>query len=129
MSVKRTVRLSPKVADSVERIAREKHRTGNEIIESAIKFYSDYLYMQEHATIIPQEIVKVLQSTVAMAEQRINNKTNQVLSALTIETGTLEQIIAASLDVDRGKLKKYRENAVDFLKANNRVIRMDEVIE
>jgi len=64
-----------------------------------------------------------------MAEQRINNKTNQVLSALAIETGTLEQIIAASLDVDRGKLKKYRENAVDFLKANNRVIRMDEVIE
>ncbi len=129
MPVKRTVRLSPKVADSVDRIAREKHRTGNEIIESAIKFYSDYLYMQEHATVIPQEIVKVLQSTVAMAEQRINNKTNQVLSALAIETGTLEQIIAASLDVDRGKLKKYRENSVDFLKANNRVIRMDEVIE
>ncbi|WP_101909067.1 hypothetical protein [Marasmitruncus massiliensis] len=129
MPVKRTVRLSPKVAESVERIAREKHRTGNEIIESAIKFYSDYLYMQEHATVIPQEIVKVLQSTVAMAEQRINNKTNQVLSALAIETGTLEQIIAASLDVDRGKLKKYRENTVDFLKANNRVIRMDEVVE
>ncbi len=98
-------------------------------MEEAIKFYRDYLYMQEHATVIPQEIVKVLQSTVAMAEQRINNKTNQLLSALAIETGTLEQIIAASLDVDRGKLKKYRENTVDFLKANNRVIRMDEVVE
>ena len=129
MLQKKTYRLNVKTADSIAKLAREKNRTETAIVEEAIKVYSDYLYMQEHATIIPQEIVKVLQSTVAMAEQRINNKTNQVLSALTIETGTLEQIIAASLDVDRGKLKKYRENAVDFLKANNRVIRMDEVIE
>jgi len=129
MLQKKTYRLNVKTAESIAKLAREKNRTETAIVEEAIKVYSDYLYMQEHATIIPQEIVKVLQSTVAMAEQRINNKTNQVLSALTIETGTLEQIIAASLDVDRGKLKKYRENAVDFLKANNRVIRMDEVIE
>jgi len=129
MLQKKTYRLNVKTADSIAKLAREKNRTETAIVEEAIKVYSDYLYMQEHATIIPQEIVKVLQSTVAMAEQRINNKTNQVLSALTIETGTLEQIIAASLDVDRGKLKKYRENTVDFLKANNRVIRMDEVVE
>ena len=129
MLQKKTYRLNVKTAESIAKLAREKNRTETAIVEEAIKFYSDYLYMQEHATVIPQEIVKVLQSTVAMAEQRINNKTNQVLSALAIETGTLEQIIAASLDVDRGKLKKYRENTVDFLKANNRVIRMDEVVE
>jgi len=129
MLQKKTYRLNVKTAESIAKLAREKNRTETAIVEEAIKFYRDYLYMQEHATVIPQEIVKVLQSTVAMAEQRINNKTNQVLSALAIETGTLEQIIAASLDVDRGKLKKYRENTVDFLKANNRVIRMDEVVE
>lgn len=128
MSVKRSIRLSLKVADSVERIAHEKHLTGNQVIENALKLYSDYVYMQEHATIIPQEIIRILQSTVAMAEARINNKTNQVLSALAIETGTLEQVIANSLDVDLQDLKKYRQNTIDFQKANQRIFRLDEVL-
>ncbi len=128
MSVKRSIRLSLKVADSVEQIAHEKHMSSNQVIENALKLYSDYVYMQEHATIIPQEIVRILQSTVAMAEQRINNKTNQVLSALAIETGTLEQVIANSLDVDLQDLKKYRQNTIDFQKANQRIFRLDEVL-
>lgn len=128
MSVKRTVRLSMKVADSMERIANEKHMSANQVIETALKVYSDYVYMQEHATIIPQEIVRILQSTVAMAEQRINNKSNQLLSALAIETGTLEQVIANSLDVDPQALKQYRQNTIDFQKANQRIFRLDEVL-
>lgn len=128
MSVKRSIRLSSKVADSVEQIAHEKHMSSNQVIETALKLYSDYVYMQEHATIIPQEIVRILQSTVAMAEQRINNKTNQVLSALAIETGTLELVIANSLDVDPQDLKKYRQNTIDFQKANQRIFRLDEVL-
>ena len=128
MSVKRSIRLSLKVADSVEQIAHEKHMSSNQVIENALKLYSDYVYMQEHATIIPQEIVRILQSTVAMAEQRINNKTNQVLSALAIETGTLEQVIANSLDVDLQDLKKYRQNTIDYQKSNQRIFRLDEVL-
>ncbi len=129
MSVKRSVRISTKASDSLTRIAKEKGCTETAVIDSALKMYSDYCYMQEHATIIPQEIVRVLQATIGVMEQRINNKTNQVLSALAIETCTLEQVVANSLDIDKAQVTQYRKNAVDYLKANQRVFRLDEVVE
>lgn len=129
MSVKRSVRISTKAADSLTRIAKEKRCTETAVIDAALRFYSDYVYMQEQATVIPQEMTKVLQATVAVMEQRLNNKTNQVLSALAIETCTLAQVVANSLDIDKVQLAQYRKNAVDYLKANQRVFRMDEVVE
>lgn len=129
MLVKRSIRLNEKTAENLSRIAKEKNCSETQVIESALKWYSDYVYMQEHATIIPQEIVKVLQSTVALMEQRVNNKSNQVLSALAIETCTMQQIIAGSLDVDKNAVQQYRKNATDYLKANQRVFRMDEAVD
>lgn len=129
MLVKRSVRLTDKTAENISRIAKEKNCTETAVIENALRFYSDYVYMQEHATVIPQEIVKILQSTVAVMEQRLNNKTNQVLSALAIETSTLEQVIANSLDISGEDVRTYRKNAVDWLKTNQRVFRLDEIIE
>lgn len=129
MLIKKSFRVSERTAETIARISKEKNSTETIVLENALKLYSDYVYMQEHASVIPQEIVKVLQSTVALAEQRINSKTNQVLSSLAIETCTLEQIVAASLDVSVGDVQQYRKNSVDWLKANQRVFRLDEVVE
>lgn len=129
MLIKKSFRVSERTAETIARISKEKNSTETIVLENALKLYSDYVYMQENASVIPQEIVKVLQSTVALAEQRINSKTNQVLSSLAIETCTLEQIVAASLDVSVGDVQQYRKNSVDWLKANQRVFRLDEVVE
>lgn len=129
MTVKKTYRISEEAVKTIARIVKEKKMPSDAaVIENALKLYSDYVYMQEHATIIPQEIIRILQSTVVMAEQRINNKTNQVLSSLAVETGILEQIIANSLDVDLQDIKKYRQNTIEFQKTNQRIFRLDEVL-
>lgn len=129
MLVKRSIRLNEKVAQSVTRIAKEKNRTETAVIEDALKFYSDYVYMKEQATVIPQEIVKVFQASIALLEQRLNNRTNQVLSSLAIETCTIEQLLACSLDVNAGDVQRYRKKAVDFIKTNNRIFRLEELVE
>ena len=129
MLVKKTYRLNEKTAENVARLAEEQGSTETQVMEKAIRCYSDYVYMKENATVIPQEILRVFQASIAVMEKQVNNRSNQLLSAIAIELGVLEQVIASSLDVRRMNLEEYRRNAVDFLKANQRVFRLDEVAE
>lgn len=129
MSVKRSIRLDVKLADRVAKLAKEKHFSENAVIENALKHYCDYVYMKEQATVIPQEVIRVFQSSIALMEQRLNNRTNQVLSSLAIEVGTMGQVIAQSLDLNSGDVQKFRKKSVDFIKVNNRVFRLEELID
>lgn len=129
MLVKKTYRLGESTTETISAIAQEKNCTETLVLENAVKHYSDAVYMQERATVIPADVIRAMQSIMDVAEQRINRKTNQVLSATAIELGTLSQVIAASLDVPEHELKEYRRNAVDWLKANQRVFRLEEVAE
>ena len=85
--------------------------------------------MDTKATIINEEIYNALRSLVEVMENRINNKTNQVLSATAIELGTLTQVIAHSLEIAPEELDIYRKNSVSFLKTNQRVLRLKDVAE
>lgn len=127
--LKKTYRISDKLVSAVSRVAKEKNRTETAVVEDALKFYCDYIYMKEQATVIPQEIIKVFQASIALMEQRLNNRTNQVLSSLAIETCVVEQLLANSLDVSAGDVQRYRKKAVDFIKINNRVFRLEELVE
>ncbi len=77
-------------------------------------------------------MTKFLKSTkpaLNLLEQKINHKTNQVLSELSIQMCILNQIIAGSIQVDPLLLPEYRRKAMEFLRTNNRVFRLDELIE
>ena len=82
--------------------------------------------MKDQATIIPDELLKVVNSMASLLERRLNNRSNQLLSALAIEVCVLEQVIAASLDVSPGEAEEYRRGAAEFLKMNQRVFRLEE---
>lgn len=126
-TLKKTYRIDETLAGDVAAIAAESVKSENQVVEEALKLYRDYHYMQAKASFITEELVHILQASYRMAENSINQKTNRVLSELAIQTAIQNHILAASLEVDKVDLNNYRLRAVDFLKQNNRVLRLDEL--
>lgn len=126
---KKLINYDDQLAEDVKSIAVELNQNANQVIETAIKFYRDYYYQQEKATFINKEMIEIIKSTFRTAENSINQKTNRVLSELAIQAAVQNLILANSLDVKMQDLHVYRLKALDFLKENNRVLRMDEIID
>ncbi len=127
--VQRTIRVQEDILADIKRIAEDTHQSDNRVIETALKVYRDYYYMDEKATIINEEVYSMLKGLLGVTENRINNKTNQVLSATAIELGTLTQLIADSLGASPEKLAMFRQNSVDFIKTNQRILKLSEVMD
>lgn len=125
---KTTFVLDPELKKSIEHLAEEKMCPQSKIFEDALRLYLDKVYMEEKATVINDELLQAVKGVAQLSEAKINAKTNQVLSSLAIEVGVMNQILAQSLQVSPLAVEQYRKNVVEFLRANNRVLRMDEVI-
>jgi hypothetical protein len=72
-------------------------------------------------------IIATMQAMVEGMEHRLNNRTNQLLSELAIQEAIIAQILGDSLDVKGDLLAEYRKKAVDFIKVNQRILKLDEV--
>lgn len=125
---KTTYVLNLALIEDIEAIADKKHTATVKIVEEALQCYRDKVYMEEKATVINDELLQAVKGVAQLSEAKINAKTNQVLSSLAIEVGVMNQILAQSLQVSPLAVEQYRKNVVEFLRANNRVLRMDEVV-
>ena len=125
---KSTFVISPDIKSRVEQLAKERACSNSQIVEDALQLYFDKVYMEEKATVINDELLQAVKGVAQLSEAKINAKTNQVLSSLAIEVGVMNQILAQSLQVSPLAVEQYRKNVVEFLRANNRVLRMDEVV-
>lgn len=112
------------LADAVA-LAEKKGTSVTAIIENAIRCYKDYTYM-ETAAFVPDQFVRQVNASLRLLEKRQNAKTNQVLSELAIQECILTFIIASNTNISADTLAMYRQRAVEFLRLNNRVFRMDE---
>lgn len=124
-----TVRLPDELYNDAAEIAKYSGSSINSVIEQAVKCYRDKCYMEDKATLINEEILKIIQANNALLSQQINNKSNRVLSELAIQNAIQNFILASELDVDAVKIDNYRKQAVEFLKTNNRVFRLDEIAD
>ena len=114
-----TVRISDELHAAMSEIAKNDGTSLN---------YRDKRYMDDKATIINEEIISIIQANNALLLQQINNKSNRVLSELSIQNAIQNLILTNELDVDKIDADNYRQQAVEFLKTNNRVLRLDELI-
>lgn len=73
-------------------------------------------------------LLQVIKSMTDNLDHRINSRSNQLLSELAIQLGIMQQVIANNLEVDGSQIAEYRKNTVDFIKTNQRIFRMDEII-
>lgn len=127
--MKITIRIPDELHADISVIAKESGASLNYIVEQALKYYRDKRYMEEKATFINQEIINIIQASNALLLQQINNKTNRVLSELAIQNAIQNMILESELDVSDIDADKYRKKAIEFLRTNNRVLRLDELIE
>ena len=123
------LRYSDELAEDVKSIASELRQSENQVIETAIKFYRDYHYMNRKACFINEQILQVIQASFRMAENTINQKTNKLISELSIQSAIQNMIIAGSLEVSQKDLHTYRLRALDFLRESQRIFRMDELTD
>ena len=122
---KKTYNLDARLVKDVEAIAQAQATSNTAVIEKAIRLYRDYIYLEEKATFLPEQIQKTFRSELAMLEQRQNVKINKLLSELAIQEGIIAQILANELEVDLEMMHVYRRRAVEALRASNRVFRLD----
>lgn len=127
--MKITIRIPDELHTDISAIAKESGASLNFVVEQALKYYRDKRYMEEKATIINQEIINIIQASNALLLQQINNKTNRVLSELAIQNAIQNMILESELDVSDIDADKHRKKAIEFLKTNNRVLRLDELID
>ncbi|MDY4785554.1 ribbon-helix-helix protein, CopG family [Pygmaiobacter massiliensis] len=121
------VRMDDELAEDLQKLAQEKNTSENDIFNRALRFYRDYCYMQDKATVINQDVLNVARSMANVAEKNINYKTNKYLSELAVQQAMLNMIIGNSLDFSEQDLQVFRLKALDTIKETPRVLRLDEV--
>ncbi len=56
---RRTIRFDDSLASDISKIAQEQNISDNDAIENAMRFYRDFMYMKDKATLINDEILKI----------------------------------------------------------------------
>ena len=121
-------RLNEKIVSEIYNIADECHSKRTFMIEKALEQYVESYRLQKKASLLSQEVIDVQKSLVDFLEHRINNRSNQLLSSMAIQQFVLCKVIAESLEISPDALELYRRQAAEFLKENNRVFSLKEMI-
>ena len=127
--VARAYRISDETVETLKAIADKENCTETAVIENAIRYYRDYLYVQNDGAFITESVKRTVLASVNLMESRLNNRTNKVLSELAIQQAILCQGIAHELEVNPRALDNYRRAAVEYLKMNDRVFRLEDIVE
>ena len=121
------IRIDKMLFQDISAIAEKHGINMNQTIEIALKYYRDMVYMENSATFINDELLKVIKANSDYLLQQINHKSNKLLSELAIQSAIQNLILSSELEVNDLYLSEYRKRALDFLQANNRPLRLDEL--
>ena len=126
--VARAYRISDETVETLKAIADKENCTETAVIENAIRYYKDYLYMQTDGAFINESVKRTFLASVNLMETRLNNRTNKVLSELAIQQAIICQVLAHELEINPRALDNYRRAAVEYLKMNDRVFRLEDIL-
>lgn len=121
--------LSQETIERLESAAQSESTSMSLLVEKALLSYFDTMYMEKYAGTIPEDILKSFEAQTALMENRLNNKTNKLISELAIQLGILQMVISNNLDVNPEFVEQARIRMVEYLKTNNRVFRLSGLID
>ena len=127
--MKRSIRIEDDLLRDIQNIAEEEHKSINQVISDALKYYRDYHYMQRKATLINDQILGIVKAVTNTAIQQINARGYQILSELAIQQGITAAVLANNLEIDRNELSVYRLQAVEALKNSQRLISLENLVD
>jgi len=100
-------------------------RSQNEFMESAVRFYCDYLAAEDVANFLPPIFVHAMRDTIKCSEDRIS----RLLFKLTVEISMMMHVLAMGLEVNTDQLDKLRWQCVQEVKKTNGSITFKETLE
>ena len=90
-------------------------RSQNEFVESAVRFYCDYLAAEDVANFLPPIFVHAMRDTIKCSEDRIS----RLLFKLTVEISMMMHVLAMGLEVNTNQLDQLRWQCVQEVKKTN----------
>lgn len=127
-TIKKTWDIDFPTYTMIEQIATERNCSVTAIANEALRYYNDRYYLEHKATMLPNDILEAMRSTVSLLEHRLDNRANQLLSSMAIQMFIVNKLLADNLEISPDGLELYRQQAVEFLKANNRLLNLKDVI-
>ena len=80
----------------------------SEFIEKAVNFYIGYLTSEDNKSFLPSIVTSTLKSIVAESD----NRTSRILFKIAVELAILQNIVAATNEIDDVSLKRLRGECV-----------------
>lgn len=101
--------MYPATYEKLEAIYREDNcESRSEFIEKAVNFYIGYLTSKDKNDYLPSVVISTLKSIVAESD----NRQNRMLFKLAVEIAIMQNLVAASQEVDPLSLERLRGECV-----------------
>lgn len=113
---KLAVRLEQETRERLERCyTMDGSSSRREFIEKAIRFYMDYLEMNNGSTLLPKEIASAIDGRLGMFEDRMAS----LLYKQSVEIDMTNGIIATAYDIGEDALRRMRAQSIRNVKETN----------
>ena len=90
-------------------------RSQNEFVEKALQFYCDYVASQDCFSVLPPMLVAAIRATVQTSENHIC----RLMFKLAVEIAILQNLVAATQEIDPLSLERLRGECVKEVKRLN----------
>lgn len=106
----------PDTLETVSQLYRgDNCESKSEFIEKAIRFYAGYLTAEDKSAFLPTVVTSTLKSIVAESD----NRQSRLLFKLAVELAMLQNVVAASQEIDPESLERLRGECVREVKRLN----------
>ena len=99
-------------------------RSQNEFVETALRFYCDYLMASDCTTILPPIYLSALRGTVQNTENRIC----RLLFKLAVEADMMMNVLAYGMEISDDTLRDLRGHCVQNVKKTNGSVTLDAAV-
>lgn len=127
-TTKSSYRLPDALIQKLDQIAEQQKTSRTDVIVAACQMYLDQQAAQAPGSYLPQWAVQQIQGLCGDLQTQLNSRSNQLLSSMAIQLTVMQMILADSLEVGAASVEEYTAQAVDSLRKNNRIFRMEEIM-
>lgn len=118
--------VKPETLKSVRETYRSDNcRSQSEFIEKAILFYLGYLTADQPKSFLPNMFISTMKSIVAESD----NRTSRILFKIAVELAMLQNIMAATNDIDEMTLSRLRGECVKEVKRLKGSLSFDDAVD
>ncbi len=117
--------LEEETVARIEKCYRESGcRSKSDFIDKAVGFYCGYLTAENYRDYFPDVIVSTLKASLDSMENRMGS----LLFKMAVELAMLENVMAATYDIDESLLQRLRGMCVQDVKAINGRISFEDAV-